>query len=98
MCYAPPFTGVSSPPTTDKEPKLMASVEDRIFELAQQNLDLGRDPNWDLPFGDSDVSSMDVVAFVKLLDPEFGIQIPPDALAEVDTLRKLAKVVADLAG
>ncbi len=76
----------------------MASVEDRIFELAQQNLDLGRDPNWDLPFGDSDVSSMDVVAFVKLLDPEFGIQIPPDALAEVDTLRKLAKVVADLAG
>jgi acyl carrier protein len=39
-----------------------------------------------------------VVAFVKLLDPEFGIEIPPDSLAEVDNLRKLAKVVADLAG
>lgn len=76
----------------------MASVEERIFELAQANLDLGREPDWDTPFGESDVSSMDVVAFVRLLDPEFGIEIPPEALAEVDTLRKLAGVVADLAG
>ena len=76
----------------------MASVEERIFELARENLDLGRDPDWDLTFGESDVSSMDVVAFVKLLDPEFGIEIPPDRLADVDNLRKLAQVVADLAG
>ena len=76
----------------------MASVEERIFELAQQNLDLGRDPDWDRAFGESDVSSMDVVAFVKLLGPEFGITIPPGHLAGVDTLRKLAQAVADLAG
>ena len=76
----------------------MASVEERIYELAQQNLDLGRDPDWDRTFGESDVSSMDVVAFVKLLGPEFGIEIPPGYLADVNTLRKLAKVVADLAG
>ena len=76
----------------------MASVEERIFELARENLDLGRDPDWDLTFGESDVSSMDAVAFVKLLDQEFGIEIPPEELAEVDTMRKLAKVVAGLAG
>ena len=76
----------------------MASVEERIFALAQENLDLGRDPDWDLTFGESDVSSMDAVAFIKLLDQEFGIEIPPEALAEVDTMRKLAKVVAGLAG
>lgn len=75
----------------------MASVEERIFELAQENLDLGRDPDWDLTFGESDVSSMDAVAFIKLLDQEFGIEIPPEELAEVDTMRKLAKVVAGLA-
>ena len=75
----------------------MASVEERIFKLAQENLDLGRDPDWDVTFGDSDVSSMDVVAFIQLLDSDFGIEIPPEALAEVDTLRKLAGVVADLA-
>ncbi|MCY3811354.1 MAG: acyl carrier protein [Gammaproteobacteria bacterium] len=76
----------------------MATVEERIFELAQENLDLGRDPDWDLTFGESDVSSMDAVAFIKLLDKEFGIEIPPEDLAEVDTMRKLAKVVAGLAG
>lgn len=76
----------------------MASVEDRIFELAQKNLDLGRDPDWDRTFSESDVSSMDVVAFVKLLDPEFGIEIRPEWLDGVDTLRKLARVVADLTG
>lgn len=76
----------------------MASVEERIFELARENLDLSRDPDWDVPFGESDVSSMDVVAFVKLLGPEFGITIPPGHLAGVDTLRKLAQAVADLAG
>ncbi|MCY4014399.1 MAG: acyl carrier protein [Gammaproteobacteria bacterium] len=76
----------------------MATVEERIFALAQENLDLGRDPDWDLTFGESDVSSMDAVAFIKLLDQEFGIEIPPEELAEVDTMRKLAKVVAGLAG
>lgn len=76
----------------------MASVEERILELAMENLDLGRDPDWDLPFGDSDVSSMDAVAFIKLLDKEFGIEIPPETVAEVDTMRKLAQAVANLAG
>ena len=76
----------------------MASIEDRIFELAQKNLDLGREPDWDLTFGESDVSSMDAVAFIKLLGQEFGVDIPPEDLAEVDNMRKLAKVVADLAG
>ena len=76
----------------------MATVEERNFELAQENLDLGRVPDWDLTVGESDVSSMDAVAFIKLLDKEFGIEIPPEELAEVDTMRKLAKVVAGLAG
>lgn len=76
----------------------MASIEDRIFELAQKNLDLGREPDWDLTFGESDVSSMDAVAFIKLLGQEFGIDIPPEDLAEADNMRKLAKVVADLVG
>ena len=76
----------------------MASIEERLFALAQDNLDLGREPDWDRPLGEGDVSSMDVVAFVQLLNPEFGIEIPPEQLADVDTLRKLAKLVADLVG
>ena len=74
----------------------MASVEDRIFELAQENFD--REPDWDLSFGESDVSSMDAVAFIKLLGEEFDVEIPPELLAQADNLRKLAKVVADAVG
>ena len=74
----------------------MASVEERILELAQENFD--REPDWDLPFRESDVSSMDAVAFIKLLGQEFDIEIPPEQLAQADNLRKLAKLVADAVG
>ena len=74
----------------------MASVEDRIFELAKENFD--REPDWDLTFSESDVSSMDAVAFIKLLGEEFDVEIPPELLAQADNLRKLAKVVADAVG
>ena len=74
----------------------MASVEERVLELAQENFD--REPDWDLPFSESDVSSMDAVAFIKLLGEEFDIEIPPEQLAQADNLRKLAKVVADAVG
>lgn len=74
----------------------MASVEERILELAQENFD--REPDWDLPFRDSDVSSMDAVAFIKVLGQEFDIEIPPEQLAQADNLRKLAKLVTDAVG
>jgi len=67
------------------------SVETRLFALAQENLELGRDPDWDLKLSESDISSMDAVAFIKLVNHEFGIDIPAEALADIDTMRALAK-------
>ena len=69
------------------------SVETRLFALAQENLELGRDPDWDLKLSESDISSMDAVAFIKLVNHEFGVDIPAEALAEIDTMRALAKYV-----
>lgn len=69
------------------------SVETRLFALAQENLELGRDPDWDLKLSESDISSMDAVAFIKLVNHEFGIDIPAEALAEIDTMRGLAKYI-----
>ena len=71
----------------------MSDVETRLFGLAQENLDLGRDPDWDLKLSESDLSSMDAVAFIKLVNHEFGIDIPPEALADIDTMRALAKYI-----
>lgn len=76
----------------------MASVEDRIFEIARDQLDLGRNPDWDLKFSESDVSSVDAVAFFKLVGEEFDIELTPEELAEVQTMRELAKAVAARTG
>ena len=69
----------------------MSDVETRLFSLAQENLDLGRDQDWDLKFSESDLSSMDAVAFIKLVNHEFGVEIPPEDLGDIDTMRALAK-------
>ena len=76
----------------------MSSIQDRIFKLAQENLELGRDPDWDMKLADSDVSSMDAVAFIKLLGHEFNIEVPATDLGEIDTMRALANYVASRAG
>ena len=69
------------------------SVETRLFALAQENLELGHDPDWDVSLSESDISSMDAVAFIKLVNHEFGIEVPAKALAEIDTMRALAKYI-----
>ena len=69
------------------------SVETRLFALAQENLELGRDPDWDMKLSESDISSMDAVAFIKLVNHEFGVDIPAEALADIDTMRALANYI-----
>lgn len=71
----------------------MSSVEQRLSDLAKENLDLGHEPDLDLKFSESDVSSIDAVAFIKLVNQEFGITIPPEDLAGLDTMRSLAKYI-----
>jgi len=68
----------------------MANVEDRIRDLAAQHLNLGRELNLDIGLDESDVSSLDAVAFVKTAGETFGIEIPA---AEVARFRSLRDVV-----
>lgn len=69
----------------------MASTEDRVRELANQHLNLGRAPNFDAGLGESDVSSVDAVAFVKKAGEAFGVEIPPEQVANFKTLRDLVR-------
>ncbi len=75
----------------------MAS-EDRIMELARNNLGLDREPGLDASFGDSGVSSVDAIAFMKVVGQEFGVEISADDLAQISTLRGLAEFVDSNAG
>ena len=71
----------------------MSSVDQRLMEMANENLDLGHEPGFDVKFSESDVSSMDAVAFIKLVNHEFNITIPPEDLASLDTMRSLANYI-----
>lgn len=71
----------------------MSQVESRLRDLVQENLNLGHDPDFDLKFSESDVSSVDTIAFIKLVNSEFNITIPTEDLAGLETLRSLADYI-----
>ncbi|MCY4610943.1 MAG: acyl carrier protein [Gammaproteobacteria bacterium] len=75
----------------------MASA-DRIMELARDNLGLDREPSLDASFSDSGVSSVDAIAFMKVVSQEFGVEISADDLAQISSLRGLAGFVDSRAG
>ena len=76
----------------------MTSTEDRIRTLLQDHLDLGREADLDTSFGDSGVSSVDAVAFIKQVEREFDITILPEDIGEFQTLRGLVEYVDSRAG
>ena len=69
----------------------MATAADRLKELANEHLDLGHEPDLDVKFSDSGVSSVDAVAFIRVVNQDFNITIPPEKVAEMETLRDLAE-------
>lgn len=71
----------------------MSSTEDRLKNLVQENLDTGREPDLDIKFSDSGVSSVDAVAFIKLAGQEFNVAIPPEDFSQFQSLRDLAKYI-----
>ena len=68
----------------------MTSTEQRIRHLVREHLDITRDLDFDASFGQFDISSVDVVAFAKLVGQEFGFTIPPGDFAQIQNLRGLA--------
>ena len=76
----------------------MASIEERLRQLVDENLEvdgrpLGRPLDMTTNLIAAGVSSMDAVAFIKLVDSEFNISIPAADLVKLDTLRSLADYI-----
>ncbi len=67
----------------------MATTETRLRALIDEHLGLGREPNLDGGFADAGVSSLDAVAFMRLVEREFGIRIPPEDCETINTFRDL---------
>lgn len=71
----------------------MSGTEDRLRTLITENLDLGRDPDFDQSFSDIGVSSVDAIAFFKLVNQEFGLGLVADECAQFDNLRELVSFI-----
>ncbi len=72
----------------------MASIEERVRQLADENLEVDGQPigkllDPDKGFTDLGVSSMDAVSFAKVLEQEFNVSLLPDKAGEVRTIGDL---------
>ena len=71
----------------------MSSTEDRIKKIIDDNLDLGRAPDFDAKLVDSGVSSVDCVAFFKLVNEEFNLGLVAEQCRQFETLRDLVSFI-----
>ena len=81
----------------------MSSIVDRITHLIDENLEvdgqpLGRPLDLDLNIADAGVPSADIVAFWKLVNEEFGIEISGEEFSELLTVRDLVAYLESHAG
>lgn len=72
----------------------MASVEERVRQLADENLEVDGQPVGKLldpgkGLADLGVSSMDAVSFAKVLEQEFNVSLLPDKAGELQTIGDL---------
>ena len=67
----------------------MTASQDRVTALFREHLDPDRDPDYTVGLGDSGVSSVDAIEFVKKVGEAFGAEIPPAQVAEFRTLGDL---------
>ncbi len=72
----------------------MASVEDRLRQLADENLEVDGQPigkllDPDKSIADLGVSSVDAVAFAKVLEQEFNVSLLPEKIGEISSIGDL---------
>lgn len=76
-----------------KESQQMSSTEDRIRSIVNDNLDVGREPNFDAKLVESGVSSVDCIAFFKLVNEEFNLGLVAEECRQFETLRDLVTFI-----
>lgn len=81
----------------------MTSTEERVRRLADENLEIegreaGQQLNLDNNVGDAGISSVAVVAFIKLVGEEFNLELVPEDVAQMNSVRDLINYIDARAG
>lgn len=72
----------------------MASTADRIRKLIEDNLEVDGQPialpdDLDISLSEAGVSSVDILAFAKLVAEDFGMEFSPQDCVDVKTVQEL---------
>ncbi len=71
----------------------MASTENRIRELVRQNLEVDGKPlelqNLNSSLLEAGISSVDLVAFARVVAKEFNVTFSPEDCAKINSVREL---------
>ncbi len=76
----------------------MASTEGRLRQIINENLDLEHEPDFDKAFSEAEVSSVEAVAFFKLVNDEFSLSMQAEDCLQFRTLRDLVAYIDAQAG
>ncbi len=76
----------------------MSSTETRLRTIISDNLDLDHDPDFDRAFSDAGVSSVEAVAFFKMVNQEFELNMVAEDCLQFTTLRELVTFIDARAG
>ena len=76
----------------------MSATEARLRTLIRENLDLDHEPDFDRAFSEVGVSSIDAVAFYKLVNEEFQLNMVAEDCLQFRTLRDLVAHIDSRAG
>ena len=76
----------------------MSSTEDRLRQIIRDNFDLDHEPDFDRAFSEAGVSSVDAVAFFKLVNDEFDLKMAAEDCSQFRTLREVVAYIQARAG
>ncbi len=76
----------------------MASTEDRLRQIVNDNFDLDHEPDFDRAFDETGVSSVEAVAFFKQVNNEFDLKMAAEDCLQFRTLRDVVAYIQARAG
>ncbi len=71
----------------------MSSTKDRIKGIIDNNLDLDREPDFHAKLVESGVSSVDCIAFFKIVNDEFNLGLVAEECRQFETLHDLVTFI-----
>ena len=71
----------------------MSSTKDRIKGIIENNLDLDREPDFQAKLVESGVSSVDCIAFFKIVNDEFNLGLVAEECRQFETLQDLVTFI-----